>query len=254
MSGSLESSDSLETSDGTLLPALSEQDLRRVLCVVAHPDDMEYGTSAAVAAWTSAGIEVSYLLLTRGEAGMAEPPAVVGPLRETEQRRACARVGVSDLRYLHHPDGMLEGTLDLRRDIARVIRQVRPHLVLVANFEVEAYGGLNQADHRVAGLAAIDAARDAANPWVFRPLREDEGLEPWRTSILAIAGHPDPTHARTVSAEHVEAAVDSLRDHEAYLAHVEGHPLPEELIPEVLRAGGEVAGSEHAVVLRVFTL
>src|SRR5699024_4525298 len=126
----------------------------------------------AVAAWTAAGIEVSYLLLTRGEAGMAEDPATVGPLRETERRRACARVGVSDLRYLDHPDGMLEGGLALRRDIARVVRQVRPDLILTANFEVEAYGGLNQADHRVAGLAAIDAARDAANPWVFRELRE----------------------------------------------------------------------------------
>lgn len=254
MSGTPQSSDSLETGNGSALPALPEQDLRRVLCVVAHPDDMEYGTSAAVAAWTAAGIEVSYLLLTRGEAGMAEPPAVVGPLREKEQRRACDRVGVTDLRYLHHPDGMLEGTLSLRRDIARVIRQVRPDLLLTATFEVEAYGGLNQADHRVAGLAVIDAARDAANPWVFRTLREDEALEPWSTSTLAIAGHPEPTHARVVGPEHVQAAVDSLRAHEAYLAHVEGHPLPEEFIPEILRAGGEAAGSEHAVVLRVFPL
>ena len=83
--------------------------MQRVLCIVAHPDDMEYGASAAVAAWTAAGIEVSYLLLTRGEAGMAEDPEIVAPLREREQRRACEIVGVSDLRYLDHPDGMLEG-------------------------------------------------------------------------------------------------------------------------------------------------
>ena len=236
------------------LPPLPEDGVRRVLCIVAHPDDMEYGTSAAVAAWTGAGIEVSYLLLTRGEAGMAEAPEIVGPLREQEQRRACEIVGVSALRYLDHPDGMLEGGLALRRDIARVVRQVRPDLVLTANFEVEAYGGLNQADHRVAGLAAVDAARDAANPWVFRELAEDEGLAPWRARALLVAGHPQPTHAKQVDAVQVEAAVRSLQAHEAYLAHVEGHPLPEEFIPEILRGGGAAAGSEHAVVLRVFEL
>ena len=238
----------------TPLPPLPEDGIRRVLCVVAHPDDMEYGTSAAVAAWTGAGIEVSYLLLTRGEAGMAEAPEVVGPLREQEQRRACARVGVEDLRYLDHPDGMLEGVLALRRDIARVVRQVRPDLVLTANFEVEAYGGLNQADHRIAGLAAVDGTRDAANPWVFRELAEQEQLAPWRARGLLVAGHPRPTHAKHVGADEVQAAVESLQAHEAYLAHVEGHPLPEEFIPEMLRAGGEAAGSDHAVALRVFDL
>lgn len=238
----------------TALPALPEDGLHRVLCAVAHPDDMEYGASAAVAAWTAAGVEVTYLLLTRGEAGMAEPPEIVAPLRETEQRRACAQVGVTDLRHLDHPDGMLEGTLALRRDIARVIRQVRPDLVLTANFEVEAYGGLNQADHRVAGLAAVDACRDAANPWVFRELAEQEHLAPWNVRTLAVAGHPEPTHAKSVGQREVDAAVASLRAHEAYLAHVADHPVPEEFIPEILRQGGAAAGTEHAVVLRVHEL
>lgn len=236
------------------LPPLPEDGIRRVLCIVAHPDDMEYGTSAAVAAWTGAGVEVSYLLLTRGEAGMAQDPAVVGPLREQEQRRACEIVGVSELRYLEHPDGMLEGGLALRRDIARVVRQVRPDLVLTANFEVEAYGGLNQADHRVAGLVAGDGTRDAANPWVFRDLVEQEDLAPWSARALLVAGHPRPTHAKHVDADQVQAAVESLQAHEAYLAHVEGHPLPEVFIPEILRDGGEAAGSDHAVVLRVHDL
>jgi len=185
---------------------------------------------------------------------MAEAPESVGPLREHEQRRACARVGVEDLRYLDHPDGMLEGGLALRRDIARVVRQVRPDLVLTANFEVEAYGGLNQADHRVAGLAAVDGTRDAATPWVFRELAEQEHLTPWRARALLVAGHPQPTHAKHVGPDEVQAAVESLQAHEAYLAHVEGHPLPEEFIPGILRDGGAAAGSDHAVALRVFDL
>src|SRR4051812_6621199 len=76
------------------LPALPEESFQRVLCVVAHPDDMEYGTSAAVARWTAGGIEVGYLLLTRGEAGMPNPPEETARLRLAEQQAACAVVGV----------------------------------------------------------------------------------------------------------------------------------------------------------------
>lgn len=236
------------------LPPLPMDGVERVLCVVAHPDDMEYGASAAVAAWTAVGVEVTYLLLTRGEAGMAEPPEVVGPLRETEQRRACAAVGVTDLRYLDHPDGMLEANLSLRRDIARVIRQVRPQLVLTGNFDVEAYGSLNQPDHREGGLAAADAVRDAGNPWIFRELREDEGLEAWNAAALLVAGHPEPTHAVAVEDEHVDAAVASLRAHEAYLAHITGHPEPEVFIPAILHEGGAAAGARAALVVRVYDM
>jgi LmbE family N-acetylglucosaminyl deacetylase len=185
---------------------------------------------------------------------MAEAPEVVAPLREREQRTACSRVGVEDLRYLGHPDGMLEHTLALRRDIARVIRRVHPDLVLTANFEVEAYGGLNQADHRATGLAVIDAVRDAANPWVFRDQIEQQGLEPFQARGLAVAGDERPTHAKAVEEPDVHAAVASLRCHRAYLEHVTNHPVPEEFIPEALRSGGRAAGSEYAVLLRVFDL
>src|SRR5690349_21423969 len=95
----------------------------RVLCVVAHPDDVEYGTSSAVAAWTGRGIDVAYLLLTRGEAGMdASPPDRTRSLRTEEQLRAAEVVGVAEIVFLDHPDGTLEYGLALRRDIARVIR------------------------------------------------------------------------------------------------------------------------------------
>ncbi|MEH0109758.1 PIG-L deacetylase family protein [Tersicoccus sp. MR15.9] len=236
------------------LSPLPDADWTRVLCVVAHPDDMEYGTSAAVTTWTRRGVEVVYLLLTAGEAGMAEPPEVVAPLREHEQRRACAAVGVTDLRILGRPDGMLEYGLDLRRDIARVIRQVRPDAVIGGVFDVEAWGMLNQADHRAAGLATVDAVRDADNPWVFRELAEEEGLAPWHATALLISGHETPTHGLAVDDEAVQASVASLRSHEAYLAHVTNHPAPEEFIPEMLRQGGAALGTEHAVLFRVHDL
>src|SRR5436305_15277932 len=91
---------------GMTLPALPEESFQRVLCVVAHPDDMEYGTSAAVARWTARGIEVGYLLLTRGEAGMPHPPEETARLRLAEQQAACRVVGVQHLPSLEHPHGV----------------------------------------------------------------------------------------------------------------------------------------------------
>lgn len=236
------------------LPALADENWNRVLCVVAHPDDMEYGTSAAVERWTRRGVEVSYLLLTAGEAGMDDEPEVVAAVRAKEQKAACDTVGVTDLKILNHPDGMVEYGLDLRRDIAREVRRVRPDAVITANFDLEAYGGLNQADHRAAGLATVDGVRDADNDWVFRELATAEGLPKWHTTALLVAGHPEPTHAVAVDEQSVAAAVASLSSHEAYLNHVTGHPAPEDFIPEILRGGGKAAGTDHAVAFRVFDL
>ncbi|OYO21976.1 GlcNAc-PI de-N-acetylase [Enemella dayhoffiae] len=236
------------------LPRLDTSGWERVLCVVAHPDDMEYGASAAVATWARAGIEVSYLLLTSGEAGMQRPPEEVGPIRAEEQRAACAEVGVDRLEILHHPDGMLTYGLELRRDIARVVRQVRPQAVVTGVWEVEAYGGLNQADHRAAGLATIDGVRDADNTWVFRELADEEGLAKWHTTALLVAGHPEPTHAVAVDEQAVRASVRSLQAHQAYLADLPNHPKPDEFIPPILVETGKAAGCDYAVGFRVYDL
>ena len=102
-------------------------------------------------------------------------PEETARLRTAEQLAAGEAVGVSEVRFLDHPDGVLEYGLQLRRDIARVIRQHRPDALLVGSWEVEFVAGLNQADHRVAGLAAVDALRDAGNRWVFRELLDEGG-------------------------------------------------------------------------------
>lgn len=231
------------------LPLFTEP-LQRVLCVVAHPDDMEYGTSAAVKHWTRTGVEVAYLLLTSGEAGMQLPPAEVGRLRAAEQRAACDVVGVQDLTILNHPDGVLTYGLDLRRDIARRIREFRPDAVVTANFEVEAYGTYNQADHRACGLSTVDAIRDADNTWVFPDLA-DAGLAKWGTSWLFVAGHPDATHAVAVEPEDVASSVASLEAHEAYLSALPGHPRPDGFVRELLAEGGRAAGTDAAVTFKV---
>ena len=244
----------MTTPDVPNLERLDDSSWQRVLCVVAHPDDLEYGTSAAVAGWTQRGIEVSYLLLTSGEAGMQRPPEEVGPLRAAEQRAACETVGVTDLTILDHSDGNLVYSLDLRRDIARVVRQRKPDVVITMTWEVEAFGGLNQADHRAAGLAVADAVRDADNTWVFPELTADEGLPKWHTKALLVGGHDLDTHAVEVTQADVDAGVASLEAHQAYLADLPGHPKPADFIPQILKGDGEKIGADYAVSFRVYDL
>lgn len=225
-----------------------------MLCVVAHPDDLEYGTSAAVAEWTDRGVEVSYLLLTRGEAGMQIPPEECSRIRRGEQERACAEVGVKELVMLEHPDGMLEATLALRRDVARRIRQFQPDAVVATPWDVEAPWGLNMADHRVAGLTALDGVRDADNTWVHPELAREENLPKWGTRWFLVAGHHQPTHAVSVSGGNLQRAVRSLEAHAEYLAAIPGHPAPAQFIPEMLSGAGKELGVEHAVAFRAYDL
>jgi LmbE family N-acetylglucosaminyl deacetylase len=235
------------------LPALPEETFQRVLCVVAHPDDVEYGTSAAVARWTSRGIEVGYLLLTRGEAGMPNPPEETARLRLGEQRAACAAVGVDHLTVLTHPDGVLVYGLDLRRDICREIRRFRPDVVLSGGHEVETGLGFNQADHRASGLATIDAVRDAANRWVFAEQIDEEGLEPCNVRWLIIpglAGDLDATHGVDVTGEPLQRGIASLEAHAAYLAAIPGHPAPADFIPILAAMNGKAMGVDLAVLFK----
>ena len=225
---------------------------RRVLCVVAHPDDVEYGAASAVAAWTANGVEVAYLMLTRGEAGMDDTdPVATAELRVAEQLEACRAVGVERVEFLAYPDGTLEYSLAMRRDIARMIRAFRPDALLVGSWEVEFVAGLNQADHRVASLAALDALRDAGNRWVFPELVE-VGLPPHATRWLLVAGDPRPTHGVDVSGEPLERGVAALEAHGRYLASIPGHPPVRPMVEGIAAMQGLAFGTAHAVLFRAW--
>jgi LmbE family N-acetylglucosaminyl deacetylase len=241
---------------GMTLPALPEESFQRVLCVVAHPDDMEYGTSAAVARWIARGIEVAYLLLTRGEAGMPNPPEETARLRVAEQQAACDVVGVKHLTILEHPDGVLVYGLDLRRDICREIRRFKPDVVLGAGYAIETPFGFDQADHRATGLATLDAVRDAGNRWVFPEQVDDEDLEPHSVRWLITPGLPGSgaTHGVEVTGEPLRRGVASLEAHAAYLAALPNHPAPESFIPMLTAMSGKAMGVEHAVLFRAHDL
>jgi LmbE family N-acetylglucosaminyl deacetylase len=242
----------LATMTPDLVPPFPDDAFHRVLCVVAHPDDVEYGTSSAVASWTARGSEVAYLLLTRGEAGIdGSPPEQTAQLRTEEQIAGARAVGVSEVEFLDYPDGMLEYGLGMRRDIARVIRRHQPDAVVVGPWDVEFPAGLNQADHRVAGLAALDAVRDAGNRWVFPELL-DEGLQPHATRWLLVAGNPEPTHGVDVTGEPLERGIASLEAHGQYLAGIPGHPAPRTMITAFTAWQGKAMGVPHAVLFRAW--
>lgn len=240
------------------LPFLDEAPIQRVLCVAAHPDDLEYGASAAVAKWTARGARVSYLLLTGGEAGMpSRRPAEAGPLRREEQIAACRAVGVdpTDLRILDFPDGLLEHTPALRKAIAARIREFRPDTVLAQTWELEVGWGLNHVDHRVTGLATVDAIRDAGNAWIFQELGA-HGLEPHEVARLVTFGGAT-THLVDVTGEPVERGVASLAAHRAYFEDIGGEFDPRAMIDAMTTGPAERSGDgavTHALAVAVHTL
>ncbi|MEU8567288.1 PIG-L deacetylase family protein [Streptomyces pathocidini] len=232
-------------------------DWTRCLAVAAHPDDLEYGAAAAVAGWTGRGAEVSYLLATRGEAGIdGLPPAECAPLREREQRESAAVVGVASVEFLDHQDGVITYGTGLRRDIAAAIRRHRPELVLTLNHR-DTWGGTywNTPDHRAVGRATLDAVADAGNRWIFPELIEEQGLEPWNgVRWVAVAASPHPTHAVDVSAG-LDLGVRSLLCHRTYIEALTDKE-PEEYCREFLTwATGMAAdrfGGRPAVAFELF--
>ncbi len=227
-------------------------DWARAMAVVAHPDDLEYGAASAIARWTRSGKAVGYVIVTDGEAGIdGLDPAAAGPLRQQEQIASAAIVGVQDVTFLGHRDGIVETGLDLRRAIARQIRRFRPDVLVTATYELT-YGMtagqriVNQADHRAVGVAVLDAARDAGNRWIF-PELVDEGFPPWDgVRHVYVMGAREPTHAVDVTAT-VDAGVASLRAHAAYLRGLGRAFDPEQFVRGLTAMAGPAIGVPHAV-------
>jgi LmbE family N-acetylglucosaminyl deacetylase len=228
------------------------EDWATAVAVVAHPDDLEYGVASAVARWTRQGKNVSYLLVTRGEAGIAGmAPAATAPLREEEERRSAAIVGVSEVEFLGYHDGLVEYGIPLRRDLAAAFRRVAPEVVITTSFDLTwgEEGPVNHADHRAVGLAVLDACRDAANQWLF-----PEAGPPCQTIRCAyVAFGGDPTHFVDVS-DSIDAGIASLREHRAYLDGL-GHDFdPDAFLRDMAGGVGLAAGCQYALGLRRYPM
>jgi LmbE family N-acetylglucosaminyl deacetylase len=195
-----------------------DAEVGRVLVVTAHPDDVDFGIAGTVATWTDAGIEVVYCIVTNGDAGGSDPAvsrADMVVLRQAEQVAAAKCVGVSDVRFLGYPDGMVQASLDLRRDLARVIRQVRPDRVAGQSPDRN-YARIpaSHPDHRAVGSATLDAVYpDARNPFAFPELAAS-GLDAWTVPEVWISGGPQPTHFVDVT-DTFDRKIAALRAHES---------------------------------------
>lgn len=173
-------------------------DITRALVVTAHPDDVDFGAAGTVATLVAQGVEVSYCIITDGDAGGFDPTvprSEIPRIRHAEQRAAAALVGVTDVRFLAYRDGELTVSHDLRRDISRVIRQVRPQRVITQSPErnwdrIQA----SHPDHLAAGEATMQAVYpDARNPFAHISLLADEGLEEWTVAEIWLMATPAPT-------------------------------------------------------------
>ena len=198
---------------------LDDNKVERVLVVTAHPDDVDFGAAGTVAVWTDRGIDVTYCIVTDGDAGGFDPDvprSEIAGIRRREQTAAAKEVGVNDLVFLGFPDGQLVAGLDLRKAITRVIREVRPQRVVtqcpVRNF-ARIYA--SHPDHLAAAEATICAVYpDARNPFTFTGLLELEGLDAWSVGEVWMMGGPNPDTPVDVSAQ-IDRKIAALLCHES---------------------------------------
>ena len=202
---------------------IDESEIERALVVTAHPDDVDFGAGATMASWSAAGIAVTYCVSTDGDAGGFDPTvprSQIPELRRGEPIAAAAACGVSDVRFLGYRDGQLTVSHELRRDLSRVIRQVRPQRVVIQSPERNwnrIYS--SHPDHLAAGEAAIQAVYpDARNPFAHPTLLQDEGLADWSVPEVWVMAAKEPNHYVDVT-DFFDAKIAALRAHESQTAH-----------------------------------
>ena len=194
------------------------REIQRVLVVTAHPDDVDFGASGTIATWTDGGIDVSYCIVTDGDAGGFDPSIPRGRIagiRQAEQTAAAKAVGVTSLVFLGHRDGAVEPSLRLRKDISREIRRSRPDVVLCQS-PVRDFTRIfaSHPDHLAVGEATMCAVYpDARNPFTFTDLL-DEGFEAHSAWQIWIMGGPNPNRFVDTTAQ-FDRKIEALRCHES---------------------------------------
>jgi LmbE family N-acetylglucosaminyl deacetylase len=204
----------------------------RALFVGAHPDDVDFGAGGLLALWSRAGCEVTVVCITDGDSGGFDddvPRDQVPGLRRDEQRRAADLLGARSCVFLGRQDGFVEADRDLRRDLARVIRRVRPEAVVAHSPDRDyRFVFLHHPDHLAAGAAVLAAVYpDARNAYAFPELRED-GLQPWAVPSVWLYGSP----VDDVTVDVTDVLEDKVR---ACSAHSSQAPMLDRGVEEELR-------------------
>lgn len=210
---------------------MTDTDPKRVMVIMAHPDDPEFFTGGTIALWTREGAEFTYLILTNGNKGSDDPamtPEQLATLRQEEQRAAASRLGVKTIIFLDQPDGELQATLQLRQRVVREIRRHRPDIVICPDPSAYYFGNtyLNHPDHRAAGQVALEAIFPAARNAMYHPELLDEGLRPHAVHEIYLAGAAQPDRWVDIT-DVMDAKIEAIRSHASQL------PDPESTLERV---------------------
>ncbi|BCB86850.1 GlcNAc-PI de-N-acetylase [Phytohabitans suffuscus] len=221
----------------------------------AHPDDIDFGSAGTVAGWVDTGIDVAYLIVTRGDAGGFDdtPRDQIPAIRESEQRAAAAAIGVKQVDFLDgYQDGRLTPTFELRRDISAAIRRFRPDRILTSSplRRWERLSGPSHPDHLAVGEATTCAIYpDSRNPFAHPELLE-AGLEPWVVREVWYSGGPNPDHTVDVT-EVFPRKIAALRAHASQTAHLD---LDGGWLRDRMVATAELAGLPAGRLAEAFTV
>ena len=231
---------------------LADTEIKRVLVVMAHPDDCDFGAGGTIAQWTAQGIHVSYCIITNGDQGGEEsgiPLEEMAAVRQQEQRNAGKALGVSDITYLNYRDGWLASSMELRKDIVKAIRFAKPDRMVVQspqrNYE-RVFA--SHPDHLAAGETAVQAVYpDARNPFAFTDLKE-AGFEPWRVREVWMTGSPQPNHFVDIT-ETFSKKIAALHAHVSQTAH---NKALEKMVREWGERNAQVHGLPEGRVAEIF--
>lgn len=226
-----------------------------VMAIVAHPDDIEFGSVGTIARWVQAGAKAAYVLVTSGDVGIAEPgmtKARATEIREVETLAAAKLVGVEDVTFLREPDGMVVNTLDLRKRLVRQIRRFRPEVIIAMDPTVmyTPLGGINHPDHRAVGEATMDAIFPACSqPNLFQEL-EEEGIFACRVRKVYVSARGEGDTFVDISST-IDLKIQALQAHVSQVGAMEGLEKRIRDWSARIGAGKEMA---HAEAFRVLTM
>lgn len=234
---------------------MTQRPVSRVLVIAAHPDDIEIGAGGTIAQWADEGVEVTYCLVTDGSSGSNDPATDVRELvrvREREQQEAAACLSVKDVRFLGYPDGALEPTIALRRDLTRVIREVRPDRVVITDpttvlVEEDNFFYINHPDHRAAAEAALYAVFPSAESRPIFPELLEEGLEPFHVNELWMMLTNKPNVVIDISQQH-QRKLSSILCHRSQIPGQEAAQFVEMIDTRVGAKIGAAYGEEFRVM------
>jgi LmbE family N-acetylglucosaminyl deacetylase len=227
------------------------------MVVHAHPDDQEFSTAGTLAKWSKAGCQIASVIITSGEAGSnlagkdERYKHELAKVREAEQLSANSALGIQNTVFLHYPDGILQPSLNLRRDLTRLIRKFKPVVVITGDPTVRFYGDeyMNHPDHRVAADACCDAVFPSAGTRLIFPELLAEGYEPHNVSYIFMHGSEKDNHNIDIS-DTLEIKIQALQQHKSQISELDAKRIATDWAVET----GKLGGLKYAESYRVMVL